>query len=116
MAPQVRLPDWQWAGEPYGCTPSLALGPKGEALVFSDVLPVLWRIDPDTLAVSRHEVALEGGAGMDIGFSTFAYSATLDSFLAVACSRGTVWRVDPSLKTAQGVLLSSPWQPGKRGS
>ena len=23
----VPLPDWHWAGEPYGCTPALALGP-----------------------------------------------------------------------------------------
>src|SRR5580765_2602064 len=48
----VPIPGWQFAGEPYGCLPALALGPNGEALVTSDVESTVWKIDPDTLAVS----------------------------------------------------------------
>jgi hypothetical protein len=102
---QVRLPDWHWAGAPYGCTPALALGPKGEALVSSDVLPVLWRVDPETLAVSRHDLVLDPDAGKDVGFSALAYSVKQATYVAVACAGGTRWRVDPSLKRAQKVLF-----------
>jgi hypothetical protein len=100
---RIPLPDWHWAGTPSGCTPALAIGPKGEALVSSDILPTLWRIDPDTFAVTRHELALERDAGKDIGFSGLAYAAQSASYIAVDCSQGAVWRVDPSLKTGQKV-------------
>lgn len=43
---EVALPDWQWAGEPYSCDAAIAVGPGGEVLVTSDVVPTLWRIDP----------------------------------------------------------------------
>jgi hypothetical protein len=101
----VPLPDWQWAGEPYGCTPTLVLGPKGEALVSSDVLPALWRIDPDTLIVSRHDLLLDEDSGMDVGFSGLAYAAQQEAYIAVACARGSVWRVDASLRKGQKMSL-----------
>jgi hypothetical protein len=41
----VKLPGWHWAGVAYGYSPALAVGPQGEAIVTSDVIPVLWRID-----------------------------------------------------------------------
>src|SRR5204863_2390370 len=47
----ISLPDWLWAGEPYSCAPDLALGPRGEALVSSNVVPKLWRIDPVSRSV-----------------------------------------------------------------
>jgi hypothetical protein len=99
----VPLPDWHWAGVPYGCMPTLALGPKGEALVSSDVLPTLWRIDPATLAVSRHELRLDADSGMDVGFSGLAYSAQQGTYVAVACSHGSLWRVDPLLAGARRI-------------
>ena len=33
---RITLPGWVWAGEPYGCLPGLALGPKGCLLYTSD--------------------------------------------------------------------------------
>ena len=102
---QISLPDWIWAGEPLGCMPALALGPKGEVLVSSDVLPVLWRVDPDTLAVSRHELALDDRSGRDIGFSALSYSAKQGTFVAVACAGGARWRIDPFLTRGQKMSL-----------
>ena len=43
---RVVLPGWSWVGEPYGCSPELAIGPQGEAIITSDVYPVVWRVDP----------------------------------------------------------------------
>src|SRR5512134_3582514 len=54
----VTLPGWVTVGAADGCPPDMALGPKGEALVTSNIVPTLWRIDPDTLAVSVHPLAL----------------------------------------------------------
>lgn len=65
----VALPEWQWAGEPYACAPDVAIGPRGEAVVTSNVLPILWKIDPETLAVSRHGLQLDADSDKDVGFS-----------------------------------------------
>jgi hypothetical protein len=104
----VELPHWQWAGRPYACAPDIAIGPRGEAVVTSNVLPVLWKIDPDTLAVSMHRVHLDADTDKDVGFSGLAYSERYGAYLAVSELTGTLWRIDPLLRRAQKVALSEP--------
>lgn len=104
----IQLPDWVWVGEPYNCAPDLALGPKGEALISSNVVPTLWRIDPVNLAVSRHELVLDQDTGKDVGFTGLAYSAEQGAFFAVSALHGSLWRIDPSLSRAQSITLSAP--------
>jgi hypothetical protein len=65
----VPLPGWTWAGRSYACAPDLALGPKGEALVSSNVVPVGLRLDPHTQGVNRHQQALACHRGQDVGFN-----------------------------------------------
>jgi hypothetical protein len=102
----LQLPDWQWAGAPYGCLPDLAIGPKGEAIVTSDVLPTLWRIDPETLAVSVHPLVLDADADRDVGFSGITWSPRHGAYFAVSHGQGSLWRIDPLLRRAQKVALS----------
>jgi hypothetical protein len=102
----VSLPGWHWAGEPFGCSPELALGPRGEALISSDVVPTIWRVDPATLAVSRHELVLDEDADKDVGFSGLAYSAEQGVWFAASCFHGSLWRIDPSLRRAQKMSKS----------
>jgi hypothetical protein len=52
----VELPGWHWAEQPYACAPAVATGPRGEVVVTSNVLPVVWKIDSETLAVSVHQL------------------------------------------------------------
>lgn len=104
----VKLPEWQWAGQPYACAPDIALGPRGEVVVTSNVLPVLWKIDPDTLAVSTHRVELDADADKDVGFSGLVYSERHGAYLGVSELTGTLWRIDPLLRRAQKVSLSEP--------
>lgn len=111
---RLPLPDWMWAGEPYGCLPDLALGPKGEALVSSDVVPTLWRVDPETLKVSRHPLALDADTDKDIGFSELRYSAEQNAYIAVSSFYGSVWRIDPLLERAQKVAQAASPAPGCR--
>jgi hypothetical protein len=97
----VALPGWHWAGAPYGAAPALAIGPQGEAIVTSDVAPVLWRIDPKTLAVSVHALALDADTDKDVGFSSLAYSREHDAFVGVSGVHGSVWMIDRSLLRAR---------------
>jgi len=104
----ITLPDWQWAGEPYACAPDIALGPRGEVVVTSNVLPVLWKIDPETLKVSVHRLELDADTDKDVGFSGLVYSERNGAYFAVSELHGSLWRIDPLLRRAQKIALSAP--------
>ena len=97
----ISLADWQWAAEPYACAPDIAIGPRGEAVVTSNVLPVLWKIDLETLAVTMHRLQLDADSDKDVGFSGLAYSAREGAYFAVSELHGSLWRIDPMLRRAQ---------------
>jgi len=101
----INLPDWQWAGEPYACMPDLALGPKGEVIVTSNVLPRLWRVDPETLAVTVHALELDADNGKDVGFAGLVYSSAGPAYFAVSQLQGSLWMIDPSLRRASKIAL-----------
>jgi hypothetical protein len=104
----VTLPEWHWAGEPYACAPDVAVGPRGEIVVTSNVLPVLWKIDPETLVVSVHRLQLDADTDKDVGFSGLTYSARHGAYIGVSEQHGTLWRIDPLLRRAQKIALSEP--------
>jgi hypothetical protein len=84
----VSLPRWTWAGEAFSCPPDLAVGPKGEALISSNVESTLWRVDP-------------------VGFTGLTFTQARDALYAVS-HHGALWRIDPLLRRAQKVDLSTP--------
>jgi hypothetical protein len=104
----IELPGWHWAGEPYACAPAIAVGPRGEAVVTSNVLPVLWKIDPETLAVSVHRLQLDADSDKDVGFSGLVYEERSGAYFAVSGLHGSLWRIDPLLRRAQKIALSEP--------
>ena len=104
----VPLPEWLWVDAPYGCLPDLALGPRGEAVITSNVVPMLWRIDPETLAASMHPLLLDSDTDKDVGFSGLVYSSEHEAFFAVSDVHGSLWRIDPLLGRARKVRLSAP--------
>jgi hypothetical protein len=101
----VSLPDWLLVDTSYACPADLALGPKGEAVITSNILPTLWRIDPDTLAVTVHPLELDADTDKDVGFSGLAYSPRHGAFFAASYAHGSLWRIDPLLKRAQKLPL-----------
>lgn len=103
----LPLPGWHWAGAPYGCLPGLALGPKGEVIVTSDVLPKLWRVDPETLVVTVHSPTLDAQGDRDVGFSELSYSARHGAYFAVGSTPDSLWRIDPLLRRAQETPLAA---------
>lgn len=98
----VSLPGWLWAGEPH-CPPDLALGPKGEAVVTSNAISTVWRIDPVTLAVTLHELRLDADHDKDVGFAAIVYAPEQKAFLAYSEVQRSVWKIDAELKTASKV-------------
>jgi hypothetical protein len=105
---EVALPSWQSVDDAYSCLPDLALGPRGEAVVTSNIVPTLWKIDPDSLAVSVHELALDADKDKDVGFSGLAYSVQHGAFFAVSGMHGSLWRIDPLLSKGQKISLPAP--------
>jgi hypothetical protein len=105
---ELTLPNWLWVGAPYSCAPDLTLGPKGEVVISSNIVPTLWRIDPETLAVSEHPLVLDADTDKDVGFTGITYSAGHAAFFAVSGVHGSLWRIDPLLRRAQKVTLSAP--------
>jgi len=103
----IHLPGWLLVGATFSCPPDIALGPKGEAIVTSNVVPMLWRINPDTLEVSVHRLELDSDANQDFGFSGFSYSSRHGKYFAVSSTQGSVWSVDPLLTKAQKVQASA---------
>lgn len=104
----VLLPGWTWAGVRSSCMPDLALGPGGEAVVTSNVLPILWKIDPDTLSVTQHPLTLNADLDKDVGFSGLTYSAEHDAYFAVSAAHGSLWKIDSELKRGEKIALSTP--------
>jgi hypothetical protein len=104
----VPLPGWVSVGELYSCLPDLALGPKGDAVVTSNSVPTLWRVDPDTLSASVHPLVLDADTDKDVGFSALAYSPQHGAFLAASYSHGSLWRIDPLFERAQKIALTAP--------
>jgi hypothetical protein len=98
----IPLSGWLWAGSPL-CPPDLALGPKGEAVITSNVTPTLWRVDPETLAVTAHELRLSADNDKDVGFVAIVYVTEQGAFLAYSESPRAVWRIDRQLTGATKV-------------
>jgi len=105
----VALPGWIWADAPY-CPPDLAIGPNGEALVTSNVLPTLWKVDPQTLAVTVHALALNADGDKDVGFSALVYSREHGAFFAISDVQRSLWRIDAGLTTGEKIGTSFDWK------
>ena len=101
----VALPGWHWAGEPFACQPDLALGPRGELVVTSNILPTLWRVDPRTHAVTVHALELDADQHKDVGFAGLVYSVPSRAFFAVSQLHGSLWMIDPSLQRGRKIAL-----------
>ncbi len=102
------LPGWIVAGPVAACMPDMTLGPKGEVIVTSNVIPTLWRIDPENFAVSVHPVALEAENGRDVGFNIIEYSAPRGAFFAVSHAHGEVWKISSNLTRGEKVVAAAP--------
>lgn len=105
---RFELPDWVYVTDAYACAPALAVDAQGAAVVTSNVVPVVWRVDPTKAQVTRHELVLDTDADKDVGFTGLAYAPDQGAFFAVSATYGTLWRIDPLLRRAQKIPVSAP--------
>jgi hypothetical protein len=108
----IELPGWAYAGAPH-CPPGLAIGPQGEIVVTSNVIPTVWRIDPGTLAVSVHSLALDVDRDKDVGFAALVYAAEERAFIAYSQTQRSVWKVDAALRTATRLAAVDLQRPAR---
>ena len=105
---RYELPGWIYASEPYACSPDVAIDAQGAAVVSSNVVPVLWRVEPAKGQVTRHELALDADSDKDVGFSGLAYVPEQGVFFAVSATYGSLWRIDTLLRRGQKIPVSTP--------
>ena len=105
---RFELPGWVYVSEGYACAPDVAVDAQGAAVVSSNIVPVVWRVEPASGRVTRHELVLDADTGKDVGFTGFTYSADQDAFFAVSGIHGSLWRIDPLLRRAQKIPVSAP--------
>lgn len=106
----VELPGWIYAGGPH-CPPSLAVGPVGEVVVTSNVIPTLWRIDAESLAVTVHPLALASDQDKDVGFAAVAYVPDQRAYMAYSETLRLVWKIDEALKVASKLATAAVERP-----
>ena len=105
---RFELPGWTYVTEAYACSPDVAVDAQGAAVVTSNIMPVVWRVEPAKAQVTRHELVLDADTGMDVGFTGLAYAPDQGAFFAVSAIYGSLWRIDPLLRRAQKIALSAP--------
>ena len=102
LVKKIELPDWTYVIDKYSCAPDLAVDWAGNVLVSSNVIPALWRIDAETLAVSRIDIVLDYDNEKDVGF-TGLLSVSANDLFAISAIHGSLWRID--LRTRSGAKL-----------
>jgi hypothetical protein len=108
---RLALPDPFFAGDEHACPPDVAFDASGTVFVSSNVLPVLWRVDPQRFEVTRIELALGTDADKDIGFTGLSFAG--DGVLIAAGSTfSSLWRIDLRSATANKVAS----YPGSAGA
>jgi hypothetical protein len=100
---RVILPDWPVAGPGHACAPDLVLDRSGAALISSNVVPVLWRIDPQRFEVRQIFLTLDSDTDKDVGFTALAFAAD-GTLTAAGASFPSSWRIDLEAATARRVV------------
>lgn len=104
---RIVLPGWTFVGKQFACPPDLALDPSGAVFVTSNVLPVLWRIDPVQFEVTVLDIALDADQDKDMGFTGLAFAAD-GIFIAANAIHGTLWQIDLRASRARKVASYAP--------
>jgi hypothetical protein len=94
------LPGWTYVKEAYAGAPALAIDAHGAAVISSNVVSRLWRVDPAS-GVTTHEPVLDADLDKDVGFTGLTFDQGV--FYAVSSVHGSLWRIDPLLRRAQKI-------------
>jgi hypothetical protein len=90
---RLALPLPFFVGEEHACAPDIAWDSAGTVFVSSNVLPVLWRVDPQRFEVTRIEIELGADGDKDVGFTGLSFAAD-DVLIAAGTTYASLWRID----------------------
>ena len=105
QALHILLPGRFIVDQTITCPSAMTLSQEGAVVVTSNVIPILWRINPDTFVVTSHPLTLTSHADREVGFTGIAFSTGHSAYFAVSSVHGTLWRIDMNLQTAHLVGL-----------
>jgi streptogramin lyase len=111
----IPLPGWTYAAAPY-CPPGVTVGPKGEIVVTSNAISTLWRIDPETSAVTVHELALDSDQDKDVGFAAVVYAPDQRAYIAYSETQRSTWKIDASLTGASKLAAADTKAQSRRNA
>ena len=103
---RLPLPDPFFVGEDQACAPDIAWDAAGTVFVSSNVLPVLWRIDPQGFEITRIELELGADGDKDVGFTGLSF-AEGDVLIAAGTTYASLWRIDYDREREQDRVLAS---------
>ncbi len=98
----VELPGLFLAGSDNLCPPDIAFDATGTVFVSSDVLPVIWRVDPERFEVTRIELALDADRDKDIGFTGLSFASD-GIVIAAGATVPSLWRIDLNRASASKI-------------
>lgn len=104
---RLELPDWMLAGPLHACAPDMVLDSSGAAIVSSNVVPVVWRIDPQRFEITRIALTLNADSDKDIGFTALSFAAD-GTLIAAGTTVGSMWRIDLGSATATKLASYPP--------
>ena len=88
---EVELPSWYLADA--ACMPDLVLDSSGSALVSSNVVPQLWRVDAETFETAVIDITLRSREQWDVGFGALRFTST-GGLEAVTSNANSMWSID----------------------
>ncbi len=101
---QFSLPGWINLDDQFSCAPDLIVDAVGNVVVSSNIEPTLWRIDAQSLAIERIEIAMDSEGDKDFGFTRLAF-ASRDELIALNTIQGSFWRIHLSARRASKLPL-----------
>jgi hypothetical protein len=107
---RIALPAPFFVGEEHACPPDIAWDAAGTVFASSNVLPVLWRINPRSFEVTRIELELGANGDKDVGFTGLSFAAD-GALIAAGTTYASLWRIDLRTATASRIAsypLSTP--------
>lgn len=104
---RIELPDWLFVSEAYSRGPDLALAPTGAALVTSNVVSTIWKINPEDLTVRQHRLSLDADNDKDVGFTGLAFGPGGRDLIGTNSTLGSTWKLDLDAGTARKLPAAS---------
>jgi hypothetical protein len=106
-ARRFALPGWVYVTPRFACEPDLVVEPGGAVLVSSNIVPSLWRVDPQDSSTTVLKIDLDPESVKDLGFTSLQWVEP-GVMQANGSTERSRWRIDLANRRAVK-LEGSAW-------